>query len=214
MHRLRIIVQIFAMKCLFLSALAALALVACSETPKEAPMRQPAPDAEAPAPRAPHPPVNQPHQIRGATATDSGVSFTMDGREVAFASLESRTSMLGLGADHLTVRLSEYSSQRTVLIGFRNVINADYTGNYSVMGSARSSEPQAVVNVLNCGQGGAKHVTMKKGTVRIKSVDPATGAVSLDFDGTCYSLSDNNESTPIMLKGSFDLVMPTVQDKR
>ena len=52
----------------------------------------------------------------------------MDGREVAFVSLESRTSMLGLGADHLTVRLSEYSSQRTVLIGFRNVINEDYTG--------------------------------------------------------------------------------------
>lgn len=177
-------------------------------------MRQPAPDAEAPAPRAPQPPVNQPQQIRGATATDSGVSFTMDGREVAFVSLESRTSMLGLGADHLTVRLSEYSSQRTVLIGFRNVINEDYTGNYNAMGSARSSEPQAVVNVLNCGQGGAKHVTMKKGTVRIKSVDPATGAVSLGFDGTCYSLSDNNESTPITLKGSFDLVMPTVQDKR
>ena len=50
--------------------------------------------------------------------------------------------------------------------------------------------------------------------MRIKSVDPATGAVSLGFDGTCYSLSDNNESTPITLKGSFDLVMPTVQDKR
>lgn len=206
--------QIFAMKRLFLSVLAALAFVACSETPKEAPMRQPAPDAEAPAPSAPQPPANQPQQIRGATATDSGASFTMNGREVAFASLESRTSMLGLGADHLTVRLSEYSSQRTVLIGFRNVINADYTGNYNAMGSARSSEPQAVVNVLNCGQGGAKHVTMKKGTVRIKSVDPATGAVSLDFDGTGYSLSDNNESTPITLKGSFDLVMPTVQDKR
>lgn len=204
----------FALKCLFLSALAALALVACSEAPKEAPMCQPAPDAEAPAPRAPQPPVNQSHQIRGATATDSVVSFTMDGRKVAFASLESRTSMLGLGADHLTVRLSEYNSQRTVLIGFRNVINANYTGNCSAMGSVRSSEPQAVVNLLSCGQGAAKHVTMKKGTVRIKSVDPATGAVSLDSDGTCYSLSDNNESTPITLKGSFDLVMPNVQDKR